>query len=131
MGINDLETTAYSLDDFIQCCRDNPKRVNVFYDAELNAREQFGINSKADLLDFIGNHGLEDLTYINTKPFENNQKKGKDILIDAYKFRSNNKLGYIAFMKGVSGQYVIKSFHLDNVKLTLKDIGSNTKKLLR
>jgi len=130
-GINDLETTAYNLDDFIQCCRINPKSIVVDYDAELNAREQFRLDTKVDLLGFIGNHGLEELTYINTKPYKIGQKGDKEILVDAYKFCSNQKIGYIAFMKVFSGNYRIKSFHLDNEKLTLKDIGSNTKKLLR
>ena len=126
-----MGSTAYHLEDFIQCCKDKPETVSVFYDAELNAREQFGLNTKADLLAFIGNDGLQDLAYWNTEPWRYNRKKDKEILIDAYKFRSNRKLGYIAFMKGVSGNYVIKSFHLDNEKLTLKDIINNSEKPLR
>jgi len=103
----------------------------VRYDAERYAREHFGINTKADLLDFIGNHGLEDLTYINTEPWRNNPRKDKEILIDAYNFHTNLKLGYIAFMIGFSGKYEIKSFHLDKEKLTTKNIGNNFKKQLR
>ena len=124
-GINNLETAAYDIEDFFQSCKNNPKSVVVHYDAKLDARKQFGLNTEADLLAFIGNNGLEDLVYKNTEPWRYNPKKYKEILIDAYKFRSNRKLGYIAFMKGISGNYVIKSFHLDNEKLTLKDIGNN------
>ena len=126
-----MGTTAYNLDDFIKCCNNDPKNVEILYDAETNARMQFGLNTKADLLAFIGNEGLQDITYYNTEPWRNNPKKNKEILIDAYKFYSNRKHGYIAFMKGVSGNYVIKSFHLDFDKLILKDIGSNSEKLLR
>ena len=126
-----MENTAYNLDDFIKCCKSNPKSIEVLYDAESNARKQFGLNNKADLLAFIGNDGLQDLTYVNTEPWRNNPKRDKEVLIDAYKFRSNLKLGYIAFMKGVLNNYVIKSFHLDFNKLTLKDAGNDTNKLLR
>jgi len=126
-----LETTAYNLEDFIQCCKSNPENIHVEYDALLNARQQFGLNTKTDLLGFIGNDGLQDLTYVNTELWRNNPRKEKEILIDSYKFRSNNKRGYIAFMKGIPGNYMIKSFHLDHDKLTLKDIGNNSGKLLR
>ena len=126
-----MGTSAYNLEDFIQCCKDNPKTVVVYPDAKLNARYQFGLNTEAELLAFIGNDGLQDLTYWNTEPWRLNPNKEKEIFIDAYKFRSNKKLGYIAFMKVFKGNYAIKSFHLDNVKLTLKDIGSNSEKLLR
>ena len=80
-GINDLETAAYNLGDFIQCCRNNRKRVFVHNDARLNAREQFGIYTDAELLEFIGNQGLEDLTYINTEPWRLNPRKDKEILM--------------------------------------------------
>ena len=126
-----MGTSAYDVEEFIQCCKDNPKTIVVYYEAKFNAHHQFGLNTEADLLAFIGNDGLQDLTYWNTEPWRLNQNKDKEILVDAYKFRSNQKLGYIAFMKVVKGSYAIKSFHLDNVKLTLKDIGSNSEKLLR
>jgi len=126
-----LETTAYDIEDFIQCCMNNPKSITVLHDAKSNAREQFGLNTEADLLAFIGNNGLQSLVYQNTEPWRFNPRKDKEILIDAYKFYSNNKLGYIAIMKGVSGNYVIKSFHLDRNKLTLKDIVNDSKKLIR
>ena len=126
-----METTAYNLDDFIQCCRNNRKKILVHYDAKLNAREQFGIYTDVELLEFIGNQGLEDLTYINTEPWRLNPRKDTEILIDAYNFHTNLKLGYIAFMIGFSGKYEIKSFHLDKDKLTTKNIGNNSEKLLR
>ena len=126
-----MGTSAYDLEDFIQSCRDNPKTIVVYYEAQFNARYQFGLNTKEELLTFIGNDGLQDLTYWNTEPWRLNQNKDKEILVDAYNFRTNQKLGYIAFMKLVKGNYAIKSFHPDNVKLTLKDIGSNSEKLLR
>ena len=123
--INNLETAAYNFEDFIQYCKEMPEKVKIEYDAMLNAREQFSLNTKADLLAFIGNNGLEDLEYKNTELWRNNKRKNIKIMIDAYKFRSNEKLGYIAFMKVPTGNYMIKSFHLDYEKLTLKDVSYN------
>jgi hypothetical protein len=116
-----LETKAYNLEDFIRCCKEEPVNVSVLYDAKQNARLQFGLNTEAELLNFIGNNGLQDLKYVNTKAWKYNQNSDAEIFIDAYKFRTNQKKGYIAFMKGITGKYVIKSFHIDNDKLTLKD----------
>ena len=127
-----MGTAAYNLDDFIQCCKNGSKSVIVHNDAKTNAREQFGLKTEEELLAFIGNDGLQDLTYLNTEPWRlNPRKKDKEILIDAYKFLTNRKLGYIAFMKGISGNFIIKSFHLDHDKLTTKDISGNSEKLLR
>ena len=126
-----MATKAYCLADFILCSMNEPQNVLVLYDAERNARIQFGLNTKAELLDFIGNQGLQDLMYWNTELWKLNPRKGEDIYIDAYKFRSNQKIGYIAFMKGSAGKYVIKSFHLDHGKRTLGEMGTNPEKLLK
>jgi penicillin-binding protein-related factor A (putative recombinase) len=109
----------------------NQQKVQVLYEAELNAREKFGLKSKAELLAFIGNDGLQDVTYVNTEIWRNNPKRNMDIYIDAYTFRSNQKTGYIAFMKGITCKYAIKSFHLNNDKLTTKDMISHSTKLLK
>ena len=130
-GINDLETKAYCLADFILCCMNEPQKVQALYEAELNARIQFGINTKSELIAFIGNQGLQNLTYVDTELWRNNPRKNEDIYIDAYKFCSNHKKGYIAFMKGAVCKYVIKSFHLDYDKLTTKDLGTYSTKLLK
>jgi len=92
-------------------------------------RIQFGLNTEVELLMFIGNGGLQDLDYINTEPWRNNPRKNVEVLIDAYTFRSNSKMGYIAFMKTYNDNYAIKSFHLDNNKITTRELGSNSNKL--
>ena len=63
-----------------------------------DANSYFGLNTKSNLLDFIGNNGLEDFKFLNTKEWENNPDKTIVIFVDAYEFRSMCKLGYIAFM---------------------------------
>jgi len=127
-----LGTRAYCIADFILCCMINPQNVQVLFDAELNARCQFGLNTKTQLLEFIGNGGLQAMSYVNTKPWRNNPKKGLgEIYIDSYTFCSNRKTGYIAFFKGPLGNYVIKSFHIDQNKITLGSVGNNSLKPLR
>ena len=126
-----MGTKAYCLADFILCCINDQKNVMIFKDAERDAQIQFGLNTKAELLGFIGNQGLQDLMYWNTELWRLNPRNGKDIFIDAYKFRSNQKTGYIAFMKGFTCKYAIKSFHLDHNKTSLKGMSINAGKLLK
>jgi hypothetical protein len=57
--------------------------VSASYDAINNAREQFGLNTEAELLGFIGNNGLQDLKYVNTKAWKYNQNSDAEIFIDA------------------------------------------------
>ena len=110
----------------------SPQNVQVLYDAETNARLQFGLNTKADLIAFIGNGGLQDMSYVNSVPWKNNPKRDiKEIFIDSYKFQSNRKVGYIAFSIGSFNNYVIKSFHLDHDKITLGQAGNNPINTLR
>jgi len=45
----------------------DPQSVQVLHDAELNAREQFGLVTKAEIRAFISNQGLQNLTYVNTE----------------------------------------------------------------
>lgn len=62
-----MDTKAYCLADFILCCMYDPQSVQVLHDAELNAREQFGLVTKAEIRAFISNQGLQNLTYVNTE----------------------------------------------------------------
>ena len=127
-----MDTKAYCLADFIICCMSEPQKIHVEYDAVINAQRQFGLNTKTALLEFIGNGGLQTMSYVNTEPWRNNPKKDiREIFIDSYKFFSNRKVGYIAFFKGIPGNYVIKSFHLDHNKITLGKAGNNSIKPLR
>ena len=127
-----MEKKAYCLAHFLLCCIISPQNVQVLFDAELNARLQFGLNTKTELLGFIGNGGLQAMSYVNTEPWRNNPKKDiREIYVDSYNFRSNRKVGYIAFFKGIPGNYVIKSFHLEHDKITLGKADINSKNILR
>lgn len=103
----------YSFDDFKQCCIENQADVVAWQKALEDADKIFGLRTKTELLNFIGNDGLEDLTFINKKVWEKNPYPSSPILIDAYEFRSGAKLGYISFMHNPkTGKWSIKSFHL-------------------
>ena len=110
----------------------DPQNVQVLHDAEMYARNQFGLNTKAEIRSFIGNQGLQNITYVNTElwRYKPGRIKG-DIYIDAYTFTTNQKTGYIAFMKGYDCKYVIKSFHLDYDKVTTYALGTDATKLLK
>jgi len=130
--IDDLETKACCLADFILSCMCEPEKNFVEYDALLNAQRQFGLNTEKEILKFIANGGLQTMIFVNTKPWRNNPRKNiGEIFIDSYIFHSNKKEGYIAFYQGPKGNYIIKSFHLDNDKLTLANVGNNSIKPLR
>jgi len=62
-----------------------------------DAGENFNLNTKSQLLEFIHCDGLEDLKFVNTKDWENNPDPANPIKVDAYEFRTMGKLGYIAF----------------------------------
>ncbi|MCK4796006.1 MAG: hypothetical protein KAT05_01425 [Spirochaetes bacterium] len=112
----------YNINDFINVCRTDQNSVFVFKKALDDANNDFIIDSKSKLLKFIGNNGLEELTFINTKKWENNPNKIQPILIDAYEFKSMYKLGYIAFMyNNKTNKWNIKSFHLsDNRDISIE-----------
>lgn len=103
---------AYNLNDLIKACGEINKVV-VLGKAEKSARDDFGLNTKKAVLDFIYNDGLENPHYINTKPWEQNPDSSL-ILIDAYSFYSGPKQGYMAFFFSTkTGRWLIKSFKLN------------------
>ena len=106
---------SYNINDFINICKTDQNSVFVFKKALEDANNDFNIDSRSKLLKFIGNDGLEELTFINTKEWDNNPNKSQPILVDAYEFKSMYKLGYIAFMyNNKTSKWNIKSFHLSD-----------------
>ncbi|NOQ45083.1 MAG: hypothetical protein GQ559_00140 [Desulfobulbaceae bacterium] len=82
---------------------------NVMRDAEAI----FNLRTKSQLLEFIVNDGLEDLTYINKKPWEKNPDPEHEVIVYAFRFRTNAIPGYIAFMyQNRTDKWLIKSFHM-------------------
>ncbi|MCD4762751.1 MAG: hypothetical protein K8R28_01875 [Desulfobacterales bacterium] len=83
-----------------------------FKQATDDANKIFNLRTKKSLLAFIVNDGLEDLTFINKKKWEQNQNPDNPIEVYAYRFRTRAIVGYIAFMfNSKTEKWLIKSFH--------------------
>ncbi|MGJ0516009.1 MAG: hypothetical protein ACR65O_09730 [Methylomicrobium sp.] len=105
--------TAYDIDELIKACAQK-NQVAVLNNAEKCARDDFGLNTKIAVLDFIASGGLETPHYINTKLWENNPDPATSIMVDAYSFYSGPKQGYIAFFfNPKTNKWLIKSFKLN------------------
>lgn len=101
---------AYVINDLIKACREI-NQVVVLDIAQRSAREDFKLQTKRAIIDFISNDGLESLCYINTKPWMNNPDKSCPIMVDAYSFYSGPTQGYIAFFfNPKTNKWLIKSF---------------------
>lgn len=105
----------YIYSDFKKACGEDKNNIVPINSVLKDASDIFNLRTKDDLYEFIYNDGLEDLQFVNTKDWENNPNPSIPIKVDAYKFRSMHKLGYIAFMfSDKSGKWIIKSFHLSD-----------------
>lgn len=100
---------SYNYSDFKNACGTHANNVIPINTVSKDANEHFNLLTRKSLLDFIFYGGLENLTFINTKPWKANHK----ISVDAYEFTSYGILGYIAFMFiNKTSKWLIKSFHL-------------------
>jgi hypothetical protein len=98
---------AYNLEEFEKGCRDG--LAKVINPALTTGSAEFGLATEADILAFIGNGGLEKPEFANTEPWRNNPKPDQEILVDSYNFYSGLDYGYVAFMKGATGLWIVKS----------------------
>lgn len=99
----------YVYSEFQNACGTDKNDVIPINSVLKDANEHFNLPTRKSLLDFIFNDGLENLTFINTKPWKANPK----ISVDAYDFTSLGILGYIAYMYiEITKKWIIKSFHL-------------------
>ena len=103
----------YVLAKFVEDCGDK-NSVFVSKGARETAQKDFGLNTEMEVLEFIANDGLEDATLENSVPWRNNPKPEKEIYVDSYEFSSGRKLGYIAFLFGHAGKWIVKSFKLSD-----------------
>ena len=102
---------TYNFSNFIKACKSKNKIV-IHSKACEEACTYFNLRTEKIILDFIISGGLENLFFLNTKPWEQNPNK-TPIMIDAYEFTSGNKRGYIAyFYNETTKKWFIKSFHL-------------------
>jgi len=106
----------YDVDAFLKACKRWKKpRVVVLKKALDDASNDFGLNTSGEILRFIANGGLEQLEFINSKPWENNPDPSMPMIVDGYEFVSLMKRGYVAFMfNTITGYWTIKSFHISD-----------------
>jgi len=101
---------CYNLSDFLQACK-RKHNVIVWKSARDRAHSDFGIWGEEELLDFIGNNGLDNMILQNTRQWDKNPFDATTILIDAYEFECFHKFGYLAFMYvPITSKWNIKSF---------------------
>ena len=109
-------------DAFKKDCRENPDDVTVTPKAAKDARDIFKLHTVEDLLDFIGNDGLDNVTHFNTTVWRKNpdpDKVNNPQYVHDYTCRTNGKPYYIAiiylhiFFGNTADNWKIKSFHLD------------------
>lgn len=103
----------YKFDDFVEACRQGYPHVDAAgFKALRSADQDFGLPTRADLLAFIGQGGLEKLEYLNTRLWHNAPVEDPPPLADAYRFFIGGKEGYLAFgYLRKRRQWRIKSFH--------------------
>ncbi len=101
---------SYQLKDLEQGCCVNSSKVIVMRLAKDTARKDFKLKTQDAVVQFIAYGGLENPSFINSKPWENNPDPGL-IMIDAYGFYSGCTFGYLAFLYHPKTQHwTIKSF---------------------
>ncbi|MEN6411813.1 MAG: hypothetical protein ABFC84_03480 [Veillonellales bacterium] len=95
----------------------------VLREAQDDARNDFGLKTSGEILRFIANGGLEQLEFINSKPWEKNPDPSRKIIVDGYEFVSLMKRGYVAFMfNEITDYWTVKSFHIsDNACMPFVD----------
>jgi hypothetical protein len=116
------QVQTYDFKVFLEACG-RPESMLIKGTMIERARIDFGLNSKADILKFIINDGLKELSFQYTTPLLRKDGSPTGKMIDAYHFRSLGKLGYLAFFLNENKQiWTIKSFHIsDTANTTLKD----------
>ncbi len=103
---------TYKWDDFVNACKTGEKAVQVMYDAEQDARNQFSLKTKAETLNFISSGGVHGLDFDKTTPWKNNPRKDTNpIMVDSYNFFAGTDFGYLAFMfQPITQKWLLKSF---------------------
>ena len=104
---------AYNFNDFKNACGD-AGRVFAMPNARKDADYCFNLKTERRLLEFINDDGLEMLTHYSSNLWENNPSPETPVTVDAYKFRTGNLRGYIAFLYvEKTKKWIIKSFKFD------------------
>ena len=105
-----MQEPEYNLEGFIKMCRERTANFFIIRGAKSSAAHDFALDTDDEILDFIGNGGLEEPKFINRKEWENNPNRANAIWIDAYDFYSGPRFGYFAFFhSSITQKWMIKS----------------------
>jgi len=98
---------TYLLEEFVGACARG--EVTVLGPALSTAPSDFQLATVTDVLEFIGYGGMENPEYLNSKLWMKNPNPPNLIFVDAYSFFSGPDYGYVAFMRGATGRWLLKS----------------------
>jgi len=77
-----------------------------------DARKYYKLHTKAELITYIADKGLERVSFFNKKKWEKNPNPDFVLYVYAYTFRSLHIPGYIAIIENKRKNiWLIKSFH--------------------
>ena len=101
----------YQLSQFESDCLVGPSKVWVTKGAMITAKSDFNLSTQTQVLDFIGNGGLQSPKFRNSCVWDNNPNPDPLIFVDAYDFYADFNYGYIAFLyQPITGKWIVKSF---------------------
>ena len=104
---------SYNFLEFQADCADSSK-IHVWPSASEDADKYFGLGTKEEICDFIIDNDETDFFQFINSALLDKKPKGQinDAMVDAYSFEHGTKSGYLAFYRGQTGKWIIKSFHL-------------------
>ena len=106
---------AYSLNDFLQDCKNCPEKVIVDGAAIQSAENSpLNLHGEREIIGFLSQLEESEFNYVNTKTYRKG-RNGEKPPVDSYTIKQTGWDLYVAFcfMKTNSGWFV-KSFHPDN-----------------
>lgn len=105
-----MSQQSYELDSFVEGCAKGVEAAFVTKGAMESAKSDFNLTTQDRVLKFIGNQGLENPYFINSRLWKNNPDASSRIQVDAWGFFSGMLHGYIAFFfQPLTKKWTIKS----------------------
>ena len=98
----------YLFEEFINACKKR-RVVTVWPKVLCEAHRDFGLWDEEAIITFIANDGLQKPIFQNSEPWRGTPDLRRPIMIDAYRFSTLEKVGYIAFFRTNIGNWSIKS----------------------
>lgn len=92
--------------------KETPDKVVPINSVLADARKHYKIYPKEKLIQLIADGGLEQISFVNKKPWEKNFTQFRPLDVYAFNFKTLHLPGYLAIIENKSmGNWLIKSFH--------------------